>query len=1020
VLTLVTGPANAEKARVVLDGYRAAADRGPLLVVPTIADADRYRRELAEGGHVFGARVVRFGGLVDELARRVGLPGRALTPLQRERVAAVAARSARLDLLAASAATPGFARALARLAAELEGLRVTPARFTEALRAWAREDEARSGYAEELARLVRADRDTLERTGRPDAELRLAAAIDALRADPARWGATPVFLYGFDDLLPLQREAVVALARAGAEVCLSLTYEPGRFAFAGRTETIEALRPAADRVVELAARAEHYAPGSREALHRIERRLFEPEDAVAPLFAPAPPGEAVTLLEGGGERAELELVAAEAARLVREEGVPAEEIAVVVRDPRPVAALVRQVFGALGLEVALDGHVRFGHTPLGRGLVALVRCALLDGTADDLVAWLRSPGVLREPALADALEAQARREGARTAAEARALWEARHWPLAPLDRVRAAAERGTRALCETLAAELAARFAAPHARRAEVLDGAQALQARVLAAGRRALGDVADLAGGASDPARRASDRAGGASGPGRGASDLAPGAPDRAGGASGPARGAPDLAPTPAELAGLLAGLDVWTGDRPRPGAVAVTDPLALRARRVRALFIARLQEGAFPAPARPEPFLGDAERRELARASGLVLRRTDDALGAERFLLYATVSRPKERLYLSWHMADDDGEPAVRSLFVDDVADLFGPPLGEARRVRALGEVGWPDGRAPTERERRRGEVAAGPDHREAPPAPLRHPEVLARLAARPAWSASDLEAWGGCPVKWFVERCLRPDGLEPDPEHLVRGAVAHAALEAALRSLVATHGDARLTPERLPAAREAVRRALDGLADRFRLSTDPRRLRALARRLEVDLVRYVEHAAQAGSALVPAGFEVGFGAPGDAHPPLRLADDVALAGRIDRIDRGPGGQALVYDYKGRRATEAGRWVADRKWQVALYLLAARDVLGLEPVGGLYQPLGAKDLRPRGLLREDADPELHVVAGDRRDDAAFQEVLDAVVAAALAAARELRAGALEPRPASCAWEGGCSYPAICRCEGA
>jgi len=43
----------------------------------------------------------------------------------------------------------------------------------------------------------------------------------------------------------------------------------------------------------------------------------------------------------------------------------------------------------------------------------------------------------------------------------------------------------------------------------------------------------------------------------------------------------------------------------------------------------------------------------------------------------------------------------------------------------------------------------------------------------------------------------------------------------------------------------------------------------------------------------------------------------------------------------------------VADRKWQVALYLLAAREVLGLEPVGGLYQPLGAKDLRPRGLLR-------------------------------------------------------------------
>ena len=34
-----------------------------------------------------------------------------------------------------------------------------------------------------------------------------------------------------------------------------------------------------------------------------------------------------------------------------------------------------------------------------------------------------------------------------------------------------------------------------------------------------------------------------------------------------------------------------------PSPGAVAVLDPLALRARRVRALFVCGLQEGVFPA---------------------------------------------------------------------------------------------------------------------------------------------------------------------------------------------------------------------------------------------------------------------------------------------------------------------------------------------------------------------------------------------------------------------------------------
>ena len=56
-LTLVTGPANAEKAGVVLGRLRGLLDREPILVVPTFPDVDRYRRELADDGLVFGARV---------------------------------------------------------------------------------------------------------------------------------------------------------------------------------------------------------------------------------------------------------------------------------------------------------------------------------------------------------------------------------------------------------------------------------------------------------------------------------------------------------------------------------------------------------------------------------------------------------------------------------------------------------------------------------------------------------------------------------------------------------------------------------------------------------------------------------------------------------------------------------------------------------------------------------------------------------------------------------------------------
>jgi ATP-dependent helicase/DNAse subunit B len=453
----------------------------------------------------------------------------------------------------------------------------------------------------------------------------------------------------------------------------------------------------------------------------------------------------------------------------------------------------------------------------------------------------------------------------------------------------------------------------------------------------------------------------------------------------------------------------------------VTVTDPLSLRARRVRALFACALQEGVFPATPRAEPFFGDAERDEIAAASGLRLRRRDD-LGAERYLFYATVSRPQERLYLSWHEAGDDGEQAVPSFFLSDVCDLFGPQLMQRRRMRTLGEVGWAAGAEPTERERLRAAVAAGPRHREAPIAPLRDRALLDELRERPSWSASGIELWAGCPVKWFVERRLDPEGLTPDPELMLRGALAHAVLEATLRGLTEQTGSARVRPDSLALAQDLANDALDAFAAKpgFQISPDPRRQRALAHRLRADLRRYLEHTAADGSALAPARLEVEFGDRDGKLAPLDLGDGVALSGRIDRIDEGEGGQAVVYDYKGRNVVESANWRKERKYQIALYILAARDVLGLDPIGGLYQPLGGRDQRARGLVLADADPGLDTVKTDRRPREDFDAIIDGVLEDVLRTVAELRSGALEARPQSCAWTGGCAYPTICRCDAA
>ncbi len=981
-LSLITGPANAAKARRVLDGFRAGVQRSaagaapePVLVVPTAADVEHYRRELAQGTTVFGARVLRFDGLIAEIAQRAGVRARVVGPVAREALARAAVAATRLQTLAASSATPGFAAALVRLVSELEEQRVEPDRLAGALRAWAAGDARRRRYGAEVAALYAAYRAGLQRHGLSDAQLHGVRALDELRLAPGRWGGTPVFFYGFDDLTPLQRDAIETLGRVvDAPVVVSLAYEAGRVAFDGRATAFQDMLAIAADVDELPADAAHYAPGARGALHHLERSLLEPAAQRRPAEG------AVELLEGGGERAELELVAGRIRRLLDEPGLglAPEEVAIVLRVPDRRAAALEEVLGAYGIPFAFERRMAVGHSALGRGLVGLARSALTDGTAADLLAWLRTPGVLRRPELADALEATVRRNGIVTAAAARERFERDGFPLDAIDRLAAAAAaRNPVALLDRLGSEAALLFAAPFRRKAAVLGAAEGVDARVLAAVHAALEELRALVG-----------------------------------------AGTTGRAPAPAELVATLAELPVVVGERPRPGLVTVSDPLALRARRVRVLALCDLQEGSFPRAqgTDAEPFFSDDERFALSEALGGVrLRRTDDVLAAERYLFYATVSRPTDRLLLSWHAADDEAKPSVASFFVADVADLFDDELVARRGRRALGEAGWGDGPGPTPREAER--AAAITAERQAPPvlAPLRDPAVLDALAQRPAFSPSALEVWASCPARWFVERLLRPDRFGPDPEAMVRGSLAHRVLEDVLRDLAGP-----LHAGSLPRARALLAEALERHAADHPISVDAQRRRAQARRLTAHLERYLDHAADAGNPLVADRFEVAFGAPEDPLGPLELADgELRVLGRIDRVDVGPGGEALVVDYKSGKADMPGaKWRENRQFQAVLYLLAVRHVLGLEPVGAVYQPLGAQDLRARGAVDAQADTGTMVHGSDHFAPHAFEALVEEVVAAALQAVRELRAGALERRPATCGYKGTCAHPGFCRWE--
>ncbi len=974
-LTLVLGPANSAKAGEVLGAFAAAANRGAILVVPTAVDADHFSRELAESGAVLGS-VLTFSGLAAEIAARAGYGARRVTKLQRDRVVARALKATEFDALRGAAATAGFPDAAGELIAELQRSLVAPDRFTAAINTWAAEDRRRRPYAHDVAAIYEAYRAELERLNRVDSELYAWRALDALRAAPGRWGTTSVFFYGFDDLHPLQRDAIETLARvAGAEVTVSLTYEAGRQALTARAEAVEELRPLAERVLELPASAEHYEPDAREALHHLERELFEPDPHRID------PGNAIELLEAGGELAEAELAAAEVLSLLRS-GVPGEEIAVVYRSPARAASLVANVFRRYGVPIAADTRTAFHRTALGHALLALARCALSqEPRADDLLEYLRAPGLLEDGTDAvDRLEAEVRRNGLRTVAQATARLA---FEVPEIDSLKKAADPAA-----ALAEHARRLLAAPHRLRARLLTPDEELDARAVGTLTRALAQLDELG-----------------------------------------------ETPTGAELIELLETLEVPSGPPPAPGAVLLSDPLAIRARRFRAVLVCGLTESEFPLAGAPEPFLSDELRRELAACSGLRLRPREDTLGRERYLFYTSVSRATERVILAYRSADEEGNLALPSPFLADVSELLVEDWPERRRRRMLADVVWPAKQAPTERELARTRAAAAAPLAGDVPSPIGSlsEAALEHVRHRRILSAGALESYGDCPVRWLIERELQPGKLEPDPDPLVRGAYMHNLIEQVLRRL----GEP-VTPQTLPRALEILDEVLDHEPHRIAVGSGEAIRAAAKQGVRADLRRYLAHEARDGLDWSPYGLELRFGFDesdesdetdesgesgesgehAQSLPPLDLADDVRVRGIIDRVDADAHGHAVVRDYKSggtRPEYQGARWALDRRLQVALYMLAVRELLGLEPVAGFYQPLGGGDLRARGVFLEGAGVGGSVVANDARDRDELDELLEDARARSVALAARLRAGELEPCPTHCSRDG-CRYPGICR----
>ncbi len=224
-----------------------------------------------------------------------------------------------------------------------------------------------------------------------DANEVLEQALPLLAAEtPA-----PLMLYGFYDFTPLQRR-FVATAAEGRDALVFFPWRPGN-AFAYATTTLTWLANLGFQRILLQAPHDH-----GDALSRLQAELFE-ERTFAQKSTPRKKDSSVRFLSAPSKSQEAREIGRFILDCVRTRGLRFYEIGVFLREPVAYGQLFVETFASLGVPCFLHGGTPLIRTPAGQRLLLLCRVLLEDYARSRVMEFLRGA----EPPFAERLGALA-------------------------------------------------------------------------------------------------------------------------------------------------------------------------------------------------------------------------------------------------------------------------------------------------------------------------------------------------------------------------------------------------------------------------------------------------------------------------------------------------------------------------------------------------------------------------------------------------------------------------------------
>lgn len=492
------------------------------------------------------------------------------------------------------------------------------------------------------------------------------------------------------------------------------------------------------------------------------------------------------------------------------------------------------------------------------------------------------------------------------------------------------------------------------------------------------------------------------------------------------------------------LIELDVYSLHERDKNRVQIYDVSLARQKEYKVVFVAGLLEKVFPMQVREDPLLSDWERKLMNGGMEFPLAEQRPRQSIERFFFYLAVTRASEKLYLSYPHLDFEGKESLPSFYLEEVKRLFGekikivrqnlsrpyPTLKEAitRQEReaavfgALREVVEKKCSLTEALETILTALLSQPLSRDRIFSALR--PVEARLVddrirrgkyfeIREA-SPTRIEEYAKCPFRYFANRILKLQDASEDINIMQKGNILHEVLQRYFDPKQKIRGPLE----------KFLKQELETAFKKYPMTWFEKYEESLDRQELYEMLLFFlkeENERLETASFHPYCVEYSFGSGrGCDAPALKIPGekkDILLQGRMDRIDVDPEKKmGLVIDYKRSARFKAASLELGTALQLPLYLLAMKEHLGLEPLGGEIHSV--KDHKRSGFYSEKQASLFGKEFSGRShlSEEVFQKVFGRAVIFLRKFVKEMEACEISVRPRDC--ESFCPFDTVCRIE--